>query len=144
MVKVSFSGYTIYMRLFLMKECDAIRPGLNCFISMIISVDTLCGFAPSAFSPPASPMRNNCSNYWHLHRYFSFENFWPISTILLVVVTFNLSASLGLLTPKFDTVTWPFLEITCDIGRKSSHILEPIAQNSITVILQWNKKKLLG
>ena len=26
--------------------CDAIRPALNCFISMIISVDTLCGFAP--------------------------------------------------------------------------------------------------
>ena len=29
------------------KGCDAIRPALNCFISMIISVDTLCGFAPS-------------------------------------------------------------------------------------------------
>ena len=29
------------------KGCDAIRPTLNCFISMIISVDTLCGFAPS-------------------------------------------------------------------------------------------------
>ena len=28
------------------KGCDAIRPALNCFISMIISVDTLCGFAP--------------------------------------------------------------------------------------------------
>ena len=28
------------------KGCDAIRPGLNYFISMIISVDTLCGFAP--------------------------------------------------------------------------------------------------
>ena len=26
--------------------CDAIRPALNCFISMIISVDTLCGFTP--------------------------------------------------------------------------------------------------
>ena len=48
MVKVSLSGYTIYLRLFSMKECDAIRPGLNCFISMIISVDTLCGFAPYA------------------------------------------------------------------------------------------------
>ena len=47
MINVSLSGYTIYMRLFSMKECDAIRPGLNCFISMIISVDTLCGFAPS-------------------------------------------------------------------------------------------------
>ena len=46
MVKVSFSGYTIYLQLFSMKECDAIRPGLNCFISMIISVDTLCGFTP--------------------------------------------------------------------------------------------------
>ena len=34
------------------KGCDAIRPALNCFISMIISVDTLCGFAPldSGFS----------------------------------------------------------------------------------------------
>ena len=30
----------------LIKGCDAIRPALNCFISMIISVDTLCGFAP--------------------------------------------------------------------------------------------------
>ena len=28
------------------KACDAIRPVFNCFISMIISVDTLCGFAP--------------------------------------------------------------------------------------------------
>ena len=28
------------------KGCDAIRPALNCFISMIIFVDTLCGFAP--------------------------------------------------------------------------------------------------
>ena len=26
--------------------CDAIRPAWNCFISMIISVDTLSGFAP--------------------------------------------------------------------------------------------------
>ena len=29
-----------------MKECHAIRPEYNGFISMIISVDTLCGFAP--------------------------------------------------------------------------------------------------
>ena len=29
----------------LIKGCDAIRPALNCFI-LIISVDTLCGFAP--------------------------------------------------------------------------------------------------
>ena len=28
------------------KRCEAIRPALNCFISMIISIDTLCGFAP--------------------------------------------------------------------------------------------------
>ena len=28
------------------KACDAIRPEHNCFISMIISIDTLCGFAP--------------------------------------------------------------------------------------------------
>ena len=28
------------------EACDAIRRELNCFISMIISVDTLCGFAP--------------------------------------------------------------------------------------------------
>ena len=28
------------------EACDAIRPELNCFISMIISVDILCGFAP--------------------------------------------------------------------------------------------------
>ena len=29
-----------------MKGFDAIQPEYNCFISMIISVDTLCGFAP--------------------------------------------------------------------------------------------------
>ena len=28
------------------EACDAIRQGLNCCISMIIFVDTLCGFAP--------------------------------------------------------------------------------------------------
>ena len=47
MVKVSLSGNTIYLRLFSMKECDAIRPEYNCFILMIISAYTLCGFAPS-------------------------------------------------------------------------------------------------
>ena len=46
MIKVSLSGNTIYLGLFSMKECDAIRPEYNCFISMIISVNTLCGFAP--------------------------------------------------------------------------------------------------
>ena len=29
-----------------MKGCHAIRPEYNCFISMIISVNTLCGFVP--------------------------------------------------------------------------------------------------
>ena len=38
MVKVSLSGNTIYLRLLSIKGCDAIRLGLNCFISMIISV----------------------------------------------------------------------------------------------------------
>ena len=38
MVKVSLSGNTIYL------QCDAIRPKLNCFISMIISVVKLSGF----------------------------------------------------------------------------------------------------
>ena len=28
------------------EACDAIRPEYNCFISMIIYVDSLCGFAP--------------------------------------------------------------------------------------------------
>ena len=46
MVKVSLSGNTIYLRFLSIKGYDAIRPNLNCFISMIISVDTLCGFAP--------------------------------------------------------------------------------------------------
>ena len=46
MGKSSLSGYTIYLRLFAVKGFDAIRPEYNCFISMIISVDTLCGFAP--------------------------------------------------------------------------------------------------
>ena len=34
-----------------MKGCHAIRPEYNCFISMIISVDTLCGFAPLDSQP---------------------------------------------------------------------------------------------
>ena len=35
----------MYLRLLAMKELNAIRPIFNCFILMIISVDTLCGFA---------------------------------------------------------------------------------------------------
>ena len=46
MVKVSLSRNTIYLRLLAMKGFGAIRPDCNCFILMIISVDTLCGFAP--------------------------------------------------------------------------------------------------
>ena len=46
MVKVPLSGNTLYLRLLAMKGFNAIRPGYNCFISMIISVYTLCGFAP--------------------------------------------------------------------------------------------------
>ena len=30
----------------LIEASDAIRPGYDCFISMIISVETLCGFGP--------------------------------------------------------------------------------------------------
>ena len=48
-LKVHFrwkNGNTIYLRLLAMKGFDAIRPEYNCFISMIISVDTLCGYAP--------------------------------------------------------------------------------------------------
>ena len=37
MVKVSLSGNIIYFRLLAMKGCGAIRPGLKCFILMIIS-----------------------------------------------------------------------------------------------------------
>ena len=44
--KWSLSGNTIYLRLFAMKGSNAIRTEYNCFFSMIISVDTLCGFAP--------------------------------------------------------------------------------------------------
>ena len=46
MRKSLLSGNTIYLLLLAMKGFDAIRPAYNCFISMIISVDTLCGFAP--------------------------------------------------------------------------------------------------
>ena len=46
MVKVSLNGNTIYLRLLSIKGCDAIRPKLNCFISMIISVAKLSGFPP--------------------------------------------------------------------------------------------------
>ena len=46
MRKSSLSGYTIYLQLLAMKGFNAIRPEYNCFISMIITVDTLCGFAP--------------------------------------------------------------------------------------------------
>ena len=48
MGKLSLSGYTIYLRLLAMKRLNAIRPGLNCFISMIISVASSCGFQPSS------------------------------------------------------------------------------------------------
>ena len=44
MVKVSLNGNTIYLRLLLIKGCDAIQPKLNCFISMKISVAKLSGF----------------------------------------------------------------------------------------------------
>ena len=33
-----------------MRGCYAIRPEKNCFISMTISVDTLCGFAPLRYT----------------------------------------------------------------------------------------------
>ena len=44
--KIISQWNTIYLRLLAMKGFDAIQPEYNCFISMIISVDTLCGFAP--------------------------------------------------------------------------------------------------
>ena len=44
--KSIFDENTIYLRLLGMKGFDAIQPEYNCLISMIISVDTLCGFAP--------------------------------------------------------------------------------------------------
>ena len=48
-IKVHFDGKAILQwehHTLSIEACDAIRPELNCFISMIISVDTLCGFAP--------------------------------------------------------------------------------------------------
>ena len=51
MVKVSLNGNTICLRLFMMKGCDAIRPKLNCFITMIISVTKLSGFPPLGWRP---------------------------------------------------------------------------------------------
>ena len=50
MGKSSLSGYTIYLRLLAMQGFNAIRPEYNCFISMIISFDTLCGFDPLLMS----------------------------------------------------------------------------------------------
>ena len=44
MEKLSLSGYTIYLRLLAMEGFYGIRPGYNCFISMTISVESLCGF----------------------------------------------------------------------------------------------------
>ena len=44
-----FYGKTIFQwvhHILSIEACDAIRPGFNGYISMIISVDTLCGFAP--------------------------------------------------------------------------------------------------
>ena len=49
--KVIFQLNTIYLRLFLIKECNAIRPGLNCFISMIISI----AYSSVGFSLPPAP-----------------------------------------------------------------------------------------
>ena len=46
MKKLSLSVNTIYLQLLAMKGFDAIRPEYNCFILMMISVDTLCGLAP--------------------------------------------------------------------------------------------------
>ena len=48
MLKVSLSGNTIYLQLIAMKGLNAIRQW-NCFISMIIFVDTLCGFLPLGY-----------------------------------------------------------------------------------------------
>ena len=43
------------------EACDAIRPGFNCFISMLIFVDTLCGFAPLEETSKFSPSNHNFS-----------------------------------------------------------------------------------
>ena len=42
------------------KRCEAIRPALNCFISMIISIDTLCGFAPLLSNVIDADHKNSC------------------------------------------------------------------------------------
>ena len=49
MIKSLLSGKTIYMRLLSIKGLNAIRPGLDCLISMIISVASRCGFQPLGF-----------------------------------------------------------------------------------------------
>ena len=46
MVKVSLNWNTIYLRLLSKKGCDALRPKLNCFISMKIPIAELSGFPP--------------------------------------------------------------------------------------------------
>ena len=49
-----FDGKTIFQwvhHILSIEACDAIRRELNGYISIIISVDTLCGFAPSVMSP---------------------------------------------------------------------------------------------
>ena len=50
MIKLSFSGYTIYLPLLSIEASDAIRPGLIRFISMIISVKSRCGFKPIPYT----------------------------------------------------------------------------------------------
>ena len=50
-----FDGKTIFQwvhHILSIEACVAIRPGLNGYIPMIISVDTLCGFAPLHKSAP--------------------------------------------------------------------------------------------
>ena len=49
MIIPSLSGNIIYMRLPLIKGLDAIQPGLNHFISMIIFVASCCGFQPQLY-----------------------------------------------------------------------------------------------
>ena len=60
MVKVSLSGNMLYLQLLAMKGFNAIR--YNCFISMTISVECLCGFSlylepiyPRGLNPKCSP-----------------------------------------------------------------------------------------
>ena len=54
MIKLSLGGYTIYMRFLSIKAFDAMRPGRNCFISMIIPVASHSGFA-LLHSPSRAP-----------------------------------------------------------------------------------------